>query len=132
MVTTQFDITNTDVMRPYKIALMQNHPTINTEADWNRARQQQKNYETLMQVLSLRAQPMPINKPTIKIKAKKKHWTFTFTVEHDSVYFNGIDELGLLKEDIEHVPMIVNLDESIKDEYLQVDKNIHFKIENEL
>ena len=136
-VYTLFDITNTDVVRPYKPTLMKTHPTINSEKEWVKARQQQKNYETLLQVFSLRAQPMPLNKPLMKtialnnfnIKGKGKVWTFKFTVEHDSVYFNGIDELGLLKDDCENVPMILNLNESTKDEYIQVNKNIYLRIE---
>ena len=136
-VFTLFDITNTDIIRPYKIALMQSHPSINSEAEWIIARKQQTNFETILQVLSLRTQPSVLHKPIVKtgslnkfkINKKGKIWSVVFTIEHDSVYFNGIRDLGLLEEDCEHVPMIINLDESITDEYLQVGKNIYFEIE---
>ena len=136
-VYTLFDITNTDIVRPFNPSAMQNHPTINSEKEWIKARRQQQNFETLMQVFSLRAQPIPKYKPKIEnmslnkfgINKKGKVWKFVFTVEHNSVYFNGIDELGLLKDDIENVPMLTNLDEETKDEYLVVDKNITFEIE---
>jgi len=136
MVHTLFDITNTDVVRNYKPILVQSHQTINTEQDWYKARRQQTNFDTLIQVLSLRAQPTVLFKPKITkeslspfgINKKGKVWSFAFTVDFDGVYFNGIDNLGLLKDDIEHVPMISNLTESIHDEYLRVDKNIRFEL----
>lgn len=127
VLTTNFDITNTDIVRNYKPTLVSTHPTINSEAGWTKARNQQTNFETVLQVISLRAQPTVLYKPRIQIINKKKQWEFTFTVEFDGVYYGNEEELGLLKNDFRNVPMIINLDESINDEYIEIGKNIRFE-----
>lgn len=140
-VLTRFDITNTDIIRPYSIALQETHPTINSEQEWIKARRQQINFETIVQILSLRTQPTILAKPRIKVLSlskfgvnkKGKVWVFTFSIEHDDVYTAWGKELGLLETDAEHVPMILKLNETITDTFLRVNKNIYFEvIENDL
>ena len=111
--------------------------------------QQQSNYDTVLQVISLRSQPESISqvkKSDILLTDSNfgflysseredntiSSWTFTFTVQHDSVFQNDDGVLGELFNDCEQVPMITNLTESVKlTPQLNIDtdlKNIHFEI----
>ena len=123
-VYTLFDITNTKIIRRYKKILMDNHPDINSEAQWIMAKNQQNNFETLMQIISLRAQPTLLYKP----RKKDNKWVFSFTVEFDDVYLKDSDKLGLLRDDCKNVPMINLLQSKITDSYLILDKNIFFEV----
>ena len=83
---------------------------IDTAEQWNRARNQQRNWESLLQILSLRTQPMNVVPPT-------KHtdgWHFAFEVEAEGVLGSnfGSDELDGLVGDCEGVPMVTGLDEA--------------------
>lgn len=114
MCHTLFDCTYTGVtghfresQLPYttKTGLM-----LQTQADWNRARNQHRNWEALLQVISLRTQPMNITRPA-------KHddgWYFEFEVEAEGVLSSGYnsDDLAGLIADCDGVPMIVGLDET--------------------
>jgi hypothetical protein len=141
---TLFDITPTGVKnrRPYDIT--------GTELiDLVKRQQQQSNYDTLLQVISLRSQPESISqvkKSDILLAdtdfgflyssdqddGTVNVWSFTFTIQHASVFQNDDSELGSLLNDCEQVPMIANLLESVKlTPQLNVDsdlKNIHFEI----
>ena len=81
--------------------------------DWNRARNQQRNWESLLQIISLRTQPMNVVPPT-------KHtdgWHFEFEVEAEGVLSSGIDsdDLAGLVADCEGVPMVTGLGEHTLD-----------------
>ena len=141
---TLFDITPTGVRnrRPSDIT--------GTElSDLVKRQQQQSNYDTVLQVISLRSQPESISqvkKSDILLADSNfgflysserddstiNSWAFTFTVHHDSVFQNDDGTLGELFNDCEQVPMITNLTESVKlTPQLNVDtdlKNIHFEI----
>ena len=104
-----FDITNTGVVRNFKASNMPctiGGRTITSEAEWIKLRQQQANWETLVQLISLRTQPM-----NIRTIVNKKDWTLEFDVEVKDVYMKDGDPLGYLKEDCENVPMLTGLDE---------------------
>jgi hypothetical protein len=82
---------------------------IQTQADWNRARNQHRNWEALLQVISLRTQPMNIERPAKLADG----WHFEFDVEAEGVLGSGYDsdDLAGLIADCEGVPMITGLDE---------------------
>ena len=83
---------------------------IQTQADWNRARNQHRNWESLVQVISLRTQPMNMTHPE-----KLAHgWCFEFEVEAEGVLSGGHNtgDLDGLVADCEGVPMVTGLDES--------------------
>jgi len=126
-VTTTFDITNTNIIRRYNKILLT--ASITNEDEYNTAKKQQTNFETIMQVISLRTQPTIIHKPKTYIKNKKKYWAFDFTVEFDNVYYDGKDNIGLLKSDCNNTPMINKLTSKISDNYLQVNKNIFLEVD---
>jgi hypothetical protein len=78
-------------------------------ADWNRSRNQQRNYETLLQLLGLRAQLFELTNPV----CDQGVWEFSFVVESDAVYgaSHSTDPLAGLCQDCEGVPMMIDLDE---------------------
>lgn len=41
------------------------------------------------------------------------YWTFEFETERDDVYKQGNDQTGLLKQDLDGVPIIDNLDNTV-------------------
>jgi hypothetical protein len=99
--------------------------TIQNEHDWHRSRNQQRNWETLAQIISLRAQPVAIT-PTQKID---HGWQFEFEVEAEGVYSTDEDpnNLDSLYIDCEGVPMMTQLDEaSDVGSQLNPKKNIWF------
>lgn len=82
---------------------------INDIDDWNRARNQHRNWETIMQMISLRAQPTIVEEP----KCKDGVWQFEFSVETPGVYStnNDVDNLDGLLNECDGIPMVVGLDE---------------------
>lgn len=83
---------------------------LETMEDWNRARNQQRNWESLLQIVSLRTQPMNVEYPI------KQHdgWHFEFEVEAEGVLSSGFgsSDLAGLVADCEGVPMVTGLDEA--------------------
>lgn len=110
LVKTLFDCTTTGVVGRYReergAFQDQSGSWIRTEQDWNQARNQQRNYETLIQVLSLRTQ---IDNPTVAVQELD---TWSFTVETDRIGVFGQDLVYLLG-DCENVPMITGLREKV-------------------
>jgi hypothetical protein len=125
-IHTDFDITNTGIVRNYKegteLPFKVSGKTIKTKEEWIKLRRQQMNWETMVQLISLRTQPL-----NIRTTVNKSDWTLEFDVDQIDVFRKGNDPIGLLKEDIENVPMLTGLDEK-KD--LEVDRsstNIRFE-----
>jgi hypothetical protein len=71
---------------------------------WNRSRNQQRNWETLLQIVQLRSQIDILQQP----QRESDGWHWQFEVEQDSVYGQ---EFRALCEDGAGVPMILGLDE---------------------
>jgi hypothetical protein len=108
---TLFDITATQVIRP---------------ADINSIpRNQQRNWETIIQILSLRTQPDDFVGPTVIVNAPLKNynfgknfkgraavWQVEFTVEYPQVFVIADDPIGYLMQDANLVPMVNNLTET--------------------
>jgi hypothetical protein len=111
---TLFDCTYTGVtghLRPQQLPFTtKTGLVIDTPDQWNRARNQQRNWESLLQILSLRTQPMDVVTPI-------KHtdgWHFAFEVEAEGVLGSefGSNDLAGLVGDCEGVPMVTGLDEA--------------------
>lgn len=123
---TRFDITVTDVKNnfnknrmPFRDATGR---TIDTETSWNYARNQQRNWETLTQVISLRTLPVNITHPVSTEINGIKYWNFEFEIEG-----NDVDGLDLLKADCADVPMLTGLTETpVLESTLLVGRNIDF------
>ena len=109
--TTKFDITATGVTghcKPSRLPFTDaSGQTITSEAEWNRARNQQRNLETITQILQLRTQIFDQSMPV----EDNGYWSFTFNVEFEGIYRTDNDEFSVLKQDCEGVPMLVGLDE---------------------
>jgi len=108
---TTFDITQTGVrhnMNRTKFPFVdQAGAVIRDETQWTRSRNQQRNWETLMQIISLRTLPENISSPW----RDSDQWAFEFDVPTPGSVANISGPLGQLCEDCQDVPMIVGLDE---------------------
>ncbi len=82
---------------------------IKNQQDWNHSRNQQRNWETLLQLISLRTQPVDITIPA----QQNGTWEFEFKSESHGVFevYGNPDPLAGLKTDCEGVPMMLNLKE---------------------
>jgi len=81
--------------------------TVDNQLAWNRSRNQQRNYETLIQLISLRTQPINVT----ATDQNQQYWQFSFETENESVYGSGPDAFENLLQDCAGVPMITNLGE---------------------
>ncbi len=89
-----------------------------------KGRNQQRNWETLVQILSLRAQLMVLGNPFTfdddvkmynfgsEFTGRHKIWTFKFGVEAAGVY-DGATPFETLRKDCDAVPIITNLTETV-------------------
>jgi hypothetical protein len=110
---TLFDCTRTGVtgaFRPSEIPYQDRagQPVHNHE-NWHRSRNQQRNYETLLQIFGLRTQPQEITQPELI----NSMWQFSFVSESEGVFdmHNNPDPLAGLLVDCEGVPMVAGLGE---------------------
>lgn len=137
---TLFDITQTGVLNRSK-------PTEDNVQEWVLKRNTQCNFDTILQVISLRSQPEIVKLP-VRVEMQEDDldkfgflfsksdlpafcWKFEFEVYHSSVFENGIVPFGALYNDCAGVPMIICPDQlpevtsflNITDEL----KNIYFE-----
>jgi len=143
---TLVDISRTGVVAYYKedmpMFLDDAEQIINGEDSWSKSRNQQRNYETLIQVIGLRAQPIYLEDPK---RLRKQNlslydfenkegthdvWRFSFNAEQRDVYKKGDNPLAALEEDIENIPIIIGLNETFEIDVptLQLGINIYFKL----
>lgn len=110
---TTFDITATGVTghcKPSRLPFTDaSGQTITTESEWNRARNQQRNLETITQLLSLRTQIDNVTRPVFD----NDRWSFEFEVESDTIFAQADDLLGVLKQDCYGVPMLLSTDAAL-------------------
>ena len=128
-ISTYFDCTCTGTTGHFRQAQLpstdQAQQIINNEQDWTRSRNQQRNLETLIQLISLYTQPLNIT-PTV-YDQDTHLWTFEFEVEFAGIIATEDDSLGLLKQQAQNIPMIVGLNESeLDDKQLISNSNIFF------
>ena len=106
---TKFDITATGItghFKPSRIPFKSKaDKMITDENSWNRARNQQRNWETLTQLIQLRTQILDLSDPVCDID----EWSFEFFTESE-VFHDGTDPVGILKSDSNGVPMLYMLD----------------------
>lgn len=143
---TLFDITQSGVLN-------RSRPGVDVDIkEWTYKRNTQCNFDTILQVISLRSQPDVISSPeklSIQFDKFDKFgfmyqqiekefypcWKFTFEVQHPSVFDNGTHELGALYYDCDQVPMILCQTEMDKlSNFLDTTpelRNIYFKINHE-
>lgn len=124
-LVTLIDITKTDAVHLYSPGMTE------TEADYNVKRNQQRNYQSLLQVIGLRCQPMIISEPVMYPDEKMEDfekdfeqkfgtnfttgnvWSFMFAVEQEDVFLSPTGPCGLLFEDAHNVPIVTGLLENV-------------------
>ena len=113
-VITLVDITNTGVTR--------------NKTGHDIERDQQRNWETVLQVIGLRAQPIIIQGPASDVisadiveelfgemySGKQRIWVANFGIEHKGAFKKDNDDLLLLKDDFNQVPIICGLNETAR------------------
>jgi hypothetical protein len=108
---TFFDITATGVTGHCKSARMpfqdRAGQTIKDTETWNRSRNQQRNWETLTQILSLRTQLFGLTNPITDQTGTR--WMFEFETEVAGVYGPEHDPVLVLRSDSDGVPMLREL-----------------------
>lgn len=90
-------------------------------------RDQHRNWETVLQTLGLRTQPMMLEGPVVTesnladgwefgeyYQGRHKIWVWTFAVEHRDVFLIDNDSLGGLYQDFEQIPVITGLSETAR------------------
>jgi hypothetical protein len=109
-IKTLVDVTRTDVRRK-------------GQGDEQKLLQQQ-NYQTLQQIINLRNLIDNNDDPFVETrdvtgefgssyKGEHKVWTYEFEVDHADAYNDGEDPVGLLKQDMEQIPVLGGLTETV-------------------
>jgi hypothetical protein len=105
---TLFDITATGTTGHCKSSHMPFYDRsgclISDSESWHRSRNQQRNWETLTQILGLRTQLFNLTDPVTDQTGTK--WMFEFETETDGVYGSESDPVAVLRADAAGVPML--------------------------
>ena len=125
---TLFDCTATGILNHAKVTQLpltdKQGGIITDQAALTRARNQQRNWETLTQLISLRTQVIIYSEPQILQDASvamlglnrrsSKIWTFEFGSEFADIYDINGEPLAALTQDCDGVPLITGLSEGIE------------------
>jgi hypothetical protein len=89
-------------------------------------RDQQRNWETVLQVIGLRAQPVELQEPYSWVMpvehwefgdffaGEHRVWVWLFAIEHVNAFASDLGPTALLEESFEQVPVIQGLDETAR------------------
>ena len=106
---TYFDINNTGVIGHFKSSRVpftdKSGQQITNEISWNIARNQQRNWETLTQLIGMRTQISKISAPI----RNRDYWEFNFEVDTEDVYGPPDNPTQILESDANGVPMLIGL-----------------------
>jgi len=108
-----FDITHTGITN-------RNRQNTYEITEWTHKRNTQCNFDTVLQVISIRSLPEICKLPTVSTVKLNKHskfgtvyktesvkcWSFDFEIQSLSVFDDAVDTLGFLYKDCHNVPMI--------------------------
>ena len=130
---TYFDITATGVKNHFKQSRIPFTDSagnrINNADAWNRARDQQRNWETVNQLISLRALPVDITEPVKITHNDRSAWVFEFVIEQQGALAIDNNPIGALINDCNLIPMLTGLDETaMSDQFLSPGVNIFFDV----
>lgn len=123
-----FDCTATGILNHAKVAQLpltdRQGQTIADQSALTKARNQQRNWETLTQLISLRTQVTIYDEPQILQDASLavlglnrkagRVWTFEFGSEFEHIYDIGGELLAALIQDCDGVPLITGLNEQVE------------------
>ena len=130
--------------RAYTLIDITETKVLTQSVEQQKQRNQQRNWETINQLLSLRAQLIEFNYLSmvsadvaeyafgVNYVGTHNIWSFDFAIEHEDVYVLNHDKFGILKDDFKIAPIILGLDETATPPlplfYASgADKNIYFK-----
>jgi hypothetical protein len=94
--------------------------------DNEQARNQQRNWETILQVFSLRAQPIHIEGPVLTeldvsyldfgsmYEGRHRVWVACIGIEHQNIYIEDANPVAGLESDFAQVPVIIGLEETAR------------------
>jgi len=125
-VTTDFDCRPTGVTGHFRpnilpITDQQGQAVIN-QATWLRSRNQQRNWETIMQLISLYTQPLHVT----RVRVENLRWQFAFDTDQEEVFRLNNDPVGRLKQACTGVPVINYVEQELTT-LLRPDVNIWFE-----
>ena len=124
-VLTDFDCRPTGVTGHFRTNVLpfvdRADQSITNFDSWNSSRNQQRNWETILQLIGLYTQPQSIS----DIRMKNGRWEFEFETEFDDVFRLNDDPVGLLKQACRGVPIINYVQQQLT-ALLQPDVNIWF------
>ncbi len=93
---------------------------IHRDEDDSTKRNQQANFNSLIQCIGLRSNVEWSSDPKkhtgslpYPLEGKANHWIWEFEVEREDVFLQDTDSVGLLIDDLHGVPIINNLDNSV-------------------
>jgi len=125
-ITTDFDCRPTGVTGHYRENLLpftdQLGQQVTDISTWVRSRNQQRNWETIMQLIGLYTQPVRVS----RVRTKDQRWQFEFDTEFDDVFAVDNDPVGRLRQACDGVP-IINYVEQQLTTLLHPDVNIWFE-----
>jgi hypothetical protein len=147
-IHTLFDITATNTVN--QLDYRKKFPKF-TQSQWEFSRNQQRNWEAIIQLLGLRSQPTILSKPIIltnKNPADYKFghnyagftnvniWCTTVQYDYNDLFRVDDDPAYLIKQDFEEVPLITKLHESLTIEPARLitsgpAQNVHFTHETD-
>ena len=114
---TLFDITRTEVKHAFNTGRLpftdRSGQIITDHRSWMLARNQQRNWETLIQLLSLRTQPQKVTDPALWLSSEV-WWAFEFDIEDVAALALDDRPFGQIQQDCSMVPMLIGLREQIK------------------
>jgi hypothetical protein len=99
---------------------------VTDQMTWTRSRNQQRNWETLFQLVGLYTQPQEIS----VISVIDQKWQFEFDIEFDDIFNVNDDPLGLLKSICQGVPMFIKHNDQYKIVTIDYGTNIEFGVIN--
>jgi len=125
-VTTDFDCRPTGITGHFRPNILpitdQQGQKVTNQATWLRSRNQQRNWETIMQLISLYTQPLRVS----RVRLEDRQWQFEFDVDHEDVFKLNTDPVGRLRQACAGVP-IINYVEQELTTLLRPDVNIWFE-----
>lgn len=116
--------TNLEYYRMY--SLIDITKTGRTRGDDSMTRDQQRNYETVVQAVSLIAQPLELEPPVVTyahmewlefgdfFQGEHRVWVWQFAVEHSDIFAIGANPVGRLSDSFDQVPIICGLEETAR------------------
>jgi len=133
--STYFDITATGVRSHYKQSRIpftdDTGQLIADQGQWHYSRNQQRNWETINQIISLRTLPTNIAFPTCGVDNERKIWVFEFELEFPESVELSQSPVGAFLKDCVDVPMLTGLNETyMSDIVLKPNENIFFTVKN--